>query len=786
MPDPGFGGVLTPLNTQMTINYGSNNPGAGIQQNNGADWFGPLNPLRPIAPEQVRGRSWDYPVGYNVQTRPRAYEPVSFGQLQALADTYDLLRIILETRKDQLSRLAWHIVPKVEVNSEGKKSPVSAGAQKRADELSAFFRRPFHKMRWAEWVRRLLEDLLVIDAPTLFAGRSRGGQVLYLKPINGATINRVIDDWGDTPQYPAPAYQQILKGLPALDYTVRDLLWRPRNMRNGHAYGMSPVEQIIMTVNVGLRRQVFTLNYFTEGTMPDALIGVPGTWSADQVQSFQQYFDEMLQGDLAARRRVKFVPDGVGKNFVQTKDPELKGPFDEWLARVTCFAFSISPEPFITRVNRATAETSLEQAKQEGLAPLQLWLKDWIDDILEDPDFFNEPDFEFQFKDDKELDPATQQKIISGYVGDGIYTINDGLKAIGEQPSDDPVANQRMVKTANGYVPLDANTIEGKKKAMDILGPPELPGQGGFGKPDDEEDGGKPASPIGKSAAASGEKKSEAKEEVGKSSLPFVAKRSIKFKRLPPLKYDRPLVRKAKRQLQILYAGALAKAAKTAASSVKAALSKVEKDDADNEKKAKRIADAADLGPLEDIEDDAAEIIGDVAADSSRLALAQLGADSRDALVDQVNADARDWAREQAAELISGIDETTRDDLRRIIADGLDDNIGLDEIADAIEAATGFDEDRADLIARTEISNANSTAAVEGYKAARDEGVNVMKEWLVDDEPCAICEANAAQGPIDLDEDFESGDDSPPAHPNCECAVSPVVEDEGTDTTDEE
>jgi len=33
-----------------------------------------------------------------------------------------------------------------------------------------------------------------------------------------------------------------------------------------------------MTVNIALRRQLWQLDYFTEGSIPDALIGVPQSW----------------------------------------------------------------------------------------------------------------------------------------------------------------------------------------------------------------------------------------------------------------------------------------------------------------------------------------------------------------------------------------------------------------------------------------------------------------------------------------------------------------------------
>ncbi|MGN8097172.1 hypothetical protein [Methylobacterium sp. 22177] len=56
--------------------------------------------MRPLAPAEVAGRRFDYPPGYNLNTTARAYEPVSFAQLRRLADGYDLLRLVIETRKD--------------------------------------------------------------------------------------------------------------------------------------------------------------------------------------------------------------------------------------------------------------------------------------------------------------------------------------------------------------------------------------------------------------------------------------------------------------------------------------------------------------------------------------------------------------------------------------------------------------------------------------------------------------------------------------------------------------
>src|SRR5579862_6430289 len=86
----------------------------GINLGTGADWMGPDNTMAPLAPEDVEGRQFDIPVGYNLQTRTRPYEPVSFQEMRALADAYDVLRMVIETRKDQMARLPWTIRAKTD------------------------------------------------------------------------------------------------------------------------------------------------------------------------------------------------------------------------------------------------------------------------------------------------------------------------------------------------------------------------------------------------------------------------------------------------------------------------------------------------------------------------------------------------------------------------------------------------------------------------------------------------------------------------------------------------
>ena len=228
-----------------------------------------------------------------------------------------------------------------------------------------------------------------------------------MQQLDGATIKRVIDDWGRTPQpyrdadgamvFP-PAYQQVLKGLPAVNYSARDIIYRPRNVRAHKVYGYSPVQQVLMTVNIALRRQLWQLDYFTEGSIPDALIGVPKGWTPDQIKQFQDYWDTEFAGDLARRRRAKFVPGDTASRVHQTKEPDHKDDFDEWLARIICFAFSVPPQWAVKPMNRATADNQSAQSEEEGLEPTKEWVKDLVDEIIADE--FASPDLELHWLDE--------------------------------------------------------------------------------------------------------------------------------------------------------------------------------------------------------------------------------------------------------------------------------------------------------------------------------------------------------------------------------------------------
>jgi hypothetical protein len=224
----------------------------------------------------------------------------------------------------------------------------------------------------------------------------------------------------------------------------------PRNPRPHKAYGFGPVEQIVMTVNIALRRQVMQLLHFTDGNVPPGLLNAPDGWNVEQISQFQEWFDSVLAGNTGSRSRLIWGPSGA--KYQAFKEAPYKDDFDEWLARIVCYAFSLPPTAFTRQLNRATAETSQDTSATEGLAPLMLWVKRLVDHVIQD--LMGEADLEFAWGDLRPTDPAEQAKIIDIYVRDGIYAVNEARNLLGLDPV--PGGDLPMIYGTQGGVPLGA------------------------------------------------------------------------------------------------------------------------------------------------------------------------------------------------------------------------------------------------------------------------------------------------------------------------------------------
>lgn len=127
---------------------------------------------------------------------------------------------------------------------------------------------------------------------------------------------------------------------------------------------------------------------------------------------------------------------------------------------------------------------------------------------------------------------------------------------------------------------------------------------------------------------------------------------------------------------------------------------------------------------------------------------------------------------DDAGVTIKGLDETTIELLGDTLGEGMSNGEAIRDLASRVVDVVG-DESRGEIIARTESARASSVASMDTYRA-NDVG---QKEWLVDGDPCQVCLDNADDSPVAIDDVFGSGDSEPPAHPNCECAILPVLDE---------
>jgi SPP1 gp7 family putative phage head morphogenesis protein len=130
---------------------------------------------------------------------------------------------------------------------------------------------------------------------------------------------------------------------------------------------------------------------------------------------------------------------------------------------------------------------------------------------------------------------------------------------------------------------------------------------------------------------------------------------------------------------------------------------------------------------------------------------------------------------QRVSKLAEQITGTTYDAIKSVILTGIANGSPIPTIASGIEAVfEQADSTRAMLIARTETIAASADGALAAYQQAVDVGAldGYGKTWIaeLDDRTDEVC-ADLDGETVPFDEPFSSGDDAPPNHPDCRCAI---------------
>lgn len=413
----------------------------------GAD-MGPGTPLTPGRGYSVRPRATDYPVGINGNTQSRrAWGRTGYDVLRELMRSYDIAQMCKNHKIDELRSMEPMFTPMDGFKGDGEAAVAAARAA-----LSF----PDREHPWDEWLSLWLDNLLTFDSGPLYRRRNRAGQIIALEIVDGSTVYPLIDGNGRSPQAPAPAYQQVIKGQASADFTREDMTYTRFRPQTDSPFGMAPLESIMMNVNTDMRFQWHLLQMFTEGSIPGGFMELPPDISnPDQVAEWQDYWDATVMGDQSFAHKLVAVPGG--SKLTQTTPKEFDPEFPKYLAIKTCGAFGVVPQDLglTDDVNRATGETQTDTQFRVNTLPWVQFVEKWITRYLQH-DLGLPVQLKMKTGRDEE-DRLVEAQAWKIYVESGLASSDEGRETVLGLPVDPKNPMPRgMVLPRQGFVPLGA------------------------------------------------------------------------------------------------------------------------------------------------------------------------------------------------------------------------------------------------------------------------------------------------------------------------------------------
>lgn len=409
-------------------------------------------PKQDTPRDQPIAFQFPYAVNQTITPRGESHALTPFAQLRAVAEVCDVVRIAVECRKDLVTGLNWDFAPR----DRAKRRAPTDDERRRVDSARTFFAKPDREHDLGTWLRMALEDVLVVDALSIFKRRTRGKTLYALELVDGTTIKPLLDARGRTPFPPAIAYRQVIYGRPVQggDCTRDDLMYRPRIQRTWTPYGLSPTEAVLLAVNTALNRGMFNLAHYSEGNIPEGLMSAPAEWTPEQIKAYQTMWDSLLSGNMAARSRLRIVGKGMAESTYQFKKPDFTTKFDEWLVKVVCAAFAVPPQElgFSQDVNRAQGQMQENVTYRRAVRPTASFFKGIFDEVLACD--LELPDVEAIYMGGEPEDKLVQARVDDLHVRIGLRSIDelrarDGEDMIGMGPaiflSSGPVFVEQLV-----------------------------------------------------------------------------------------------------------------------------------------------------------------------------------------------------------------------------------------------------------------------------------------------------------------------------------------------------
>ena len=451
----------------------------------------PFSPNQPLAPQPVNlpvndgqadPRRFETPVGWNLPGYDQRLVP--WAVLRAVADS-GVLRRCVQVRKDELTSLEWDVVVADEAIQKARRDDPTADEAALNQTLRSKLASPMDSLRafwetpdrtngydWPTWLSMMLEEHLVLDALALYPRRTFGGDLHALEVIDGSTIKPLLDERGNRPAPPNPAYQQILWGFPRSEFTavtdpdgeygVHDLIYAIRNPRTFTPFGFSPVEQSLLDADLYLRRVGWLRAEYTDGAMPKSWIEADTPLTPEQLRGYRTVLNDDLSGSVTARMRLALLPTGFKPYQMAEAAERYKPDYDLHLLRMVAMHFGVLPSKLGFAPTSGLGGAGHQAGEDDtewraGILPLVRWVEQLMRAIsrryLDAP-----PEIAFRFLGLDEEDEAAADAVIANRVSGGRMTLNEGRDIMGRPRYAFPEADMPALISPRGVVFLEGSS----------------------------------------------------------------------------------------------------------------------------------------------------------------------------------------------------------------------------------------------------------------------------------------------------------------------------------------
>lgn len=802
----------------------------------------PLNVPNPIT-GQADPRRNEYPISWNIIQN--AGRLVDWTTLRNAARDIDLIAECIRVRRTEQASLDWDITltrraaDSAGITSNREKNDYLAKHADTIGKLTDFWSEPdrINGYSWPEWLEMLMNEAMVTDATSIFPVFTYGGGLHSLRLIDGSTVQPLLDERGDRPQPPAPAYQQWLYGFPRGEYTqasdgepdwegtAGSLIYKPRFTRVESPYGYSPVEQCLVSAELWLRRQQWMVAEYTDGTAPRTFLKTNlSGYTPEQIRAWEDVLNDYYGGSTSRRQRLKLLPEGFDPSMVEDAAERYKPDYDEFLIKLICAHMGVQPQEIGFTPRNGLGGSGHGESQEaityrKALRPTATWLVGIMNQISYA--YLGMPrDLTFRFLGLDEEGETDADTLLEKRFRSGRATLNEARDEDGRPRYPFAEADMPMIVTERGVVFLEnASTLVepgeliSPMQAPPLQAPPEGP----------DASGESPAPVVAererkearRAAAEQPKAPGSADGEDAKKAELAAYWRWAKKPRARPFEFQ--TVTKTDAMLHEIPLDRVVFKAADAGPKARSGhhWPGWEKDQEVARYWARELSEGltgaidahalaeAWLSVRKSVIADARHWLADRLGAMKRAIGTTLrnvwtegfyiGRQSSNAVVARAAIDWGAWkpGDPKAAAALIGDDINLRtlldraevtiksiadhrlDQLAQVLSDGLANGDSVDTLTKAV-ADVLDDPQWAQMVAQTETTRAMSWATQQTYLA---NGI-AQNIWITaaDQRVCQRCELNAAYGPNPVGQDFPSGQSMPPGHPVCRCALAPYFE----------